>query len=102
MRLPKQAFYVYRVMQNSAPDIHVIGHWNYPTNTVKSVYVAANHCDAVELFVNGKSLGRANTPTNGYIFAFPEIKFAAGAIKAVALAKGKVVATRNPNNRSSM
>ena len=92
VRLPKQAFYVYRVMQNSAPDIHVIGHWNYPTNTVKSVYVAANHCDAVELFVNGKSLGRANTPTNGYIFAFPEIKFAAGAIKAVALAKGKVVA----------
>jgi beta-galactosidase len=30
VRLPKQAYYVYRVMQNPAPDIHIIGHWTYP------------------------------------------------------------------------
>ena len=47
VRLPKQAYYVYRVMQNPAPDIHIIGHWTYPTNTVKTIYVAANHCDSV-------------------------------------------------------
>jgi beta-galactosidase len=46
VRLPKQAYYVYRVMQNSAPDLHIIGHWNYPPNTVKTIYVAANHCDS--------------------------------------------------------
>ncbi len=92
VRLPKQAYYVYRVMQNPAPDIHIIGHWNYPTNTVKTIYVAANHCDAVELFVNGKSIGKSSTPTNGYIFAFPQIKFAAGKISAVASANGKIVA----------
>jgi beta-galactosidase len=92
VRLPKEAFYVYRVMQNDAPDIHIIGHWNYPTNTTKTIHVAANHCDAVELFVNGKSKGKNSTPTNGYIFAFPEIKFGPGAIKAVATAGGKVVA----------
>ena len=57
VRLPKQAYYVYRVMQNPAPDIHIIGHWTYPTNTTKTIYVAANHCDSVELFVNGKSMG---------------------------------------------
>jgi beta-galactosidase len=91
VRLPKQAYYVYRVMQNSAPDIHIIGHWNYPTNTVKTVYVAANHCDAVELFVNGKSKGVVKSPMNGYIFAFPEIKFEAGKISAVAKANGKIV-----------
>jgi beta-galactosidase len=92
VRLPKEAFYVYRVMQNDAPDIHIIGHWNYPTNTTKTIHVAANHSDAVELFVNGKSKGKNSTPTNGYIFAFPEIKFGPGAIKAVATAGGKVVA----------
>jgi len=92
VRLPKQAYYVYRVMQNPAPDLHIIGHWNYPTNTVKTVYVAANHCDAVELLVNGKSLGKSSAPQNGYIFAFPEIKFEAGKISAVASAKGQPVA----------
>jgi beta-galactosidase len=91
VRLPKQAYYVYRVMQNPAPDLHIIGHWNYPTNTVKTIYVAANHCDSVELFVNGKSLGKSSTPMNGYIFEFPQIKFAAGTIKAVASAGGKIL-----------
>jgi beta-galactosidase len=92
VRLPKQAFYVYRVMQNPEPDLHIIGHWSYPTNTTKTIYVAANHCDAVELFVNGKSKGKNSNPTDGYIFAFPEIKFEPGEIKAVATAGDKLVA----------
>lgn len=91
VRLPKQAYYVYRVMQNPLPDIHIIGHWNYPTNTVKAIYVAANHCDVVEIFVNGKSAGTCSTPTNGYIFSFPEIKFVPGVIKTVASAGGKIL-----------
>jgi len=107
VRLPKQAYYVYRVMQNDAPDIHIIGHWTYPTNTVKAIYVAANHCDSVELFVNGKSLGTATNTYDftdafdnknievgetGYIYAFPNVKFAPGTISAVASANGKTVA----------
>jgi beta-galactosidase len=107
VRLPKQAYYVYRVMQSPVPDIHIIGHWNYPTNTVKTVYVAANHCDAVELLVNGQSIGTTNracefTDTfggrdknlghTGFIYAFPNVKFAPGQIAAVAKAGGKIVA----------
>lgn len=92
VRLPKQAYYVYRVMQNPAPDIHIIGHWTYPTNTVKTIYVAASHCDSVELFVNGKSKGILTTPTNGYIFAFPETKFEPGKISAAAKVGDKIVA----------
>jgi len=107
VRLPKQAYYVYRVMQNPAPDLHLIGHWTYPTNTVKSVYVAANHCDSVELFVNGKSLGVSSRPCDfvdtcdnrnqnlgatGYIYAFPNVHFEPGEIKAVGHASGKMAA----------
>ena len=92
VRLPKQAYYVYRVMQNPAPDIHIIGHWNYPTNTVKTIYIAANHCDSVELFANSKTLGIVKTPMNGYIFAFPKIQFEAGKISAVAKIGDKIVA----------
>jgi len=104
VRLTKQAYYVYRVMQASQPDIHVIGHWNYATNTVKTICVAANHCDVVELFVNGKSLGATNRACNfvdsfdeknygntGYIYAFPNVRFEPGKISAIATLKGRTV-----------
>jgi beta-galactosidase len=107
VRLPKEAYYVYRVMQSDAPDIHIIGHWTYPTNTVKTVYVAASHCDQVELFLNGKTLGVAKQPCDfvdtfngedrnmgntGYIYAFTNIAFAPGTLKAVATKGGQTVA----------
>ena len=92
VRLPKEIFYASRVMQNSVPDLHLIGHWNYPADTKKTVSVVATLCDAVELFVNGRSLGVNTTPQNGFVYAFPEVVFAPGAIKAVATKGGKVVA----------
>jgi beta-galactosidase len=113
VRLPKEAYYVYRVMQNEQPDIHIIGHWTYPTNTVKTMYVAASHCDQVELFLNGKSLGvqtkpfkfvdtfggrtmgadeMASGPDTGFVYAFTNVAFAPGSLKAVATKDGKVVA----------
>lgn len=110
VRLPKQLFYVSRVMQNEKPDLHIIGHWNYPPGTVKTMFVAASHCDKVELFVNGKSLGIATQPyqfsdtfnrsgsellkteNTGFIYAFPKVAFVPGTIKAVAKKDGKVVA----------
>jgi len=92
VRLPKQAYYVYRVMQSATPDLHIIGHWNYLANTAKTIYVAAGHCDAVELLVNGQAIGTCSTPTNGFIFAFPDVKFVPGKIAAVAKVAGKTVA----------
>jgi beta-galactosidase len=91
VRLPKQAWFLHRVMQNEQPDLHIIGHWTYPKDTKKTMYVAANHCQAVELFVNDKSKGVVKTPTNGWIFAFPDITFEPGSIKAVGTRDGKVV-----------
>ncbi len=121
VRLPKELFFVSRVMQSEKPDLHIIGHWTYPMNTTKTVYVAATLCDQVELFLNGKSLGVANKPTDfvdtfyekngvrapgaaasglvfnepqatGFVYAFPEVAFAPGTLKAVATKGGKVVA----------
>jgi beta-galactosidase len=92
VRLPKEIFFASRVMQSATPDLHIIGHWNYPADTKKTVYVIASLCDAVELSVNGQSLGVNTTPQNGYVYAFPDVVFAPGAIKAVATKGGKVVA----------
>ncbi len=92
VRLPKEIFFASRVMQSPTPDLHILGHWNYPADTKKTVYVIASICDAVELFVNGKSLGVNQAPQSGYIYAFPDVAFAPGSIKAVATKGGKVVA----------
>jgi beta-galactosidase len=107
VRLPKEAYQVYRVMQNESPDLHIIGHWNYPDKTVKTMYVAASHCDQVELFLNGQSLGvqtkscdfvdtydggNRSLGDTGFIYAFPKVAFAPGTLKAVATKGGRVVA----------
>ena len=92
VRLPKEIFYASRVMQSTTPDLHIIGHWNYPAKTKKTIYVIASHCDAVELFLNGESLGVNKTRQSGFIYAFPEVAFAPGTLKAVASEGGKVVA----------
>jgi beta-galactosidase len=96
VRLPKEIYFTFRVMQNEQPDIHILGHWSYPAGpdakkTVKTIYVIAN-TQSVELFVNGKSHGVNSQPANGYVFAFPDVKFAPGSLKAIGRNDGKSVA----------
>jgi beta-galactosidase len=91
MRLPKEAYYVCSAMFRPDPQVHIIGHWTYPAGTKKTVYVASNGED-VELFANGKSLGRGNV-SNRYIFAFPDVVWEPGEIKAVASIGGQPAAT---------
>ncbi len=91
VRLPKEAYYVTKAMFRDEPQARIIGHWTYPAGTKKTVYVASNG-EAVELFLNGKSLGQG-TPKDRYIFAFTDVLFAPGELKAVASTAGQVVAT---------
>ena len=90
VRLPKEAYFTYRVLQNDQPDIHIIGHWSYPAGTTKTMYVVSN-CDTVELILNGVSLGKVTQPTDGWLFSFPGITWQPGEIKANGSNKGKVV-----------
>jgi beta-galactosidase len=93
VRLPKEIYFAYQVIQNTQkPALHILGHWSYPADkkTVKTVYVIAN-TPAVELIVNGKSLGVNSKPESGWIFSFPNVEFAPGTLKAVGLNAGKPV-----------
>lgn len=92
VRLPKEAYYVCRVMFRADPQVHIVGHWTYSPGTRKDVYVAANG-DAVELFVNGKSLGRG-TQSDRYLFTFSDVNWEAGEVKAVSYVGGKAAATQ--------
>jgi beta-galactosidase len=92
VRLPKEAYYVCQVMFTYEPRVHVIGHWSYPAGTKKNVSVVANTGGEVELFLNGRSLGRAQ-PENRFLYTFRDVAFAPGELRAVAYdASGRTVA----------
>ncbi|MBR1447347.1 MAG: DUF4982 domain-containing protein [Prevotella sp.] len=94
MRIPKDAFFAHQVMWDGwvSPErarTYIIGHWNYeslpPTpsqggGVVKPVYVVST-ADEVELFVNGKSVGRGER-TYQWLHTFRDVKFEPGTIEA--------------------
>lgn len=88
MRIPKDGFYAHQIMWRDAwvdpstPGVHIIGHWNYPPQTVKPVYVVAN-ADSVELRLNGRTLGRGKRDYQ-FLFTFPDVQFEPGTLEAIA------------------
>lgn len=94
MRIPKDAFFAHQVMwdgwvEPENPHTYIIGHWNYSLGTTKDVFVVSNG-DDVELFINGKSLGKGERKWQ-YLFTFKDVAFEPGTIKAVSYVDGKEV-----------
>ena len=95
MRLPKDAFFAHQVMWNGwvepdEPKTYIVGHWNYGNEEIagassmqlkKPVYVVST-ADEVELFLNGRSLGKGKQSYR-YLFTFENIPFEAGTLEAV-------------------
>jgi beta-galactosidase len=92
VRLPKESFYALQTMWSDKPAVHIVGHWTYPPGTTKDIQVVSN-CDAVELFVNGASLGKNTMPKNTFLFTFPNVAWQSGAISAVGYRGGARAAT---------
>jgi beta-galactosidase len=56
---PKDRFYLYQSQWTSRPMVHVLPHWNWAGMEGKPIPVIVyTNADEVELFLNGKSLGR--------------------------------------------
>jgi beta-galactosidase len=91
VRLPKEAYFVTRVLFRDDPQVHLVGHWTYPRGTKKTVYAVSN-AEEVELAVNGRAVGRAK-PTDRFLFTFPDVAFEPGQITATAFTASRVVAT---------
>jgi beta-galactosidase len=92
-RLPKEAYYACRAMWRADPQVHIIGHWTYPAGTRKTMHVVSN-AEAVELLVNGRSLGRGRV-SDRFHFQFPDVAWEPGEVKAVAYAGEKAIATQS-------
>ena len=90
VRLPKEIYFAERVMQSDTADVHIIGHWSYPAETTKTVYVICN-CPTVELFLNGMSLGKSSSPNDRFVFSFPNVAWRPGKLKAVGMDGAKIL-----------
>lgn len=56
---PKDRFYLYRSQWTTEPMVHILPHWNWEGSGSKVIPVYCyTNCDEVELFLNGKSLGK--------------------------------------------
>jgi beta-galactosidase len=109
MRLPKEAYHVCRVIFSDEPDLHVIGHWNYPGGTVRDMHVVAD-MDRVQLMLNGEIIGDKEaadsviggpltgrepmTPERQHpmIFTFEDVVWQPGELLAVGFKDGDEVA----------
>ena len=94
MRLPKDSYFAHQTMWDGWVDTendhtYIIGHWNYEKDVVKPVYVVSTG-DEVELFLNGKSLGKGQC-SETFLFTFKDVKFEAGKLEAVSRKAGKEV-----------
>jgi beta-galactosidase len=78
---PKDDAFYYRAWWGSEPVLHLLPHWNWPGREGKPVAVwVHSNCDAVELFLNGRSLGRKAVERNRHLEW--EVAYAPGRIEA--------------------
>jgi beta-galactosidase len=87
---PKDYFYYYKAWWGKKPSLHLFPHWNWAGKEGKEIAVwVYTNLDAVELFVNGQSLGRQDVPALGHVQW--KAVYRPGAIEARGYKDGKLV-----------
>ncbi len=91
---PKDRFYLYQSQWRPEPMVHILPHWNWPAAfTGKTIPVwTYTNADAVELFLNDKSLGVRTWAGVKETHLAWEVPYAPGTLRAVAKKGGRVVA----------
>jgi beta-galactosidase len=87
----KDSFYFYQSIWTSEPMVHLLPHWNWPDRVGKVVPVVVySNSAAVELFLNGRSLGAKarEFPAQGAVggwntYALPQIRSTTGDMQLV-------------------
>jgi len=65
---PKNIYYYYQSWWTDKDILHISPHWNWPEKAGKPIDVWLNsNADDVELFLNGKSLGKKVMPRNSHL-----------------------------------
>ncbi|HUZ08346.1 MAG TPA: glycoside hydrolase family 2 TIM barrel-domain containing protein [Candidatus Paceibacterota bacterium] len=88
------AFYWKAWWQKDQPLVHIFPHWNWPGKEGQNVPVwCFSNCDEVELFLNGRSLGKKSMPEFRHL-QWNEVAYAPGRLEAVGYIKGQIAARK--------
>ena len=88
---PKDNFYYYQSWWTDKPVLHLLPHWNWPGKEGVEIEVRAlSNCEAVELFLNGRSLGRKTMERNSHLAWM--VPYAPGTLSAKGYNGGKIIA----------
>jgi beta-galactosidase len=90
---PKDVYYMYQGEWTSKPVLHLLPHWNWQPGQTIDVWAYYSQADAVELFLNGRSLG-VQQKKGDDLHVVWRVPFEAGTLKAVSRKNGKVVLTK--------
>jgi beta-galactosidase len=85
---PKNIYYYYQSWWTDKDVLHISPHWNWREKRGQPIDVWVNsNADDVELFLNGKSLGKKEMPRNGHLQW--SVIYEPGKLEAVANKRGK-------------
>lgn len=87
---PKDVYYMYQSEWTEKEVLHLLPHWNWKAGEMVDVWAYYNQADEVELFLNGKSLGKSQK-TAERLHATWQVAFAPGELKVVKYRNGKAV-----------
>jgi len=87
---PKDGYYAYKAAWTNIPLVHIFPHWNWPGKEGDSIQVHCyTNCEEVELFLNGKSIGKQKAvPCTKLIWG---LTYKPGKLEARGYNKGKIV-----------
>ena len=88
---PKDRYYNYKsYWRPDVPTVHILPHWNWEERigeiTPVHIYTSG---DAVELFLNGKSLGRREKVHSYDRLTWDDVRYEPGSLKAIAYKNGQ-------------
>ena len=90
---PKDSYYLYQSLFTNKDVLHVFPHWNWQAGQTIDVWAYYNHADEVELFLNGKSLGKKSKQGDD-MHVWWRVTYEPGVLKAVSRKGGKEVMTQ--------
>ena len=88
---PKDRYYLYQSRwRPDLPMVHILPHWNWPgrVGEITPVHVFTSG-DEVELFLNGKSLGKKKKGEYEYRLRWSDVVYEPGELKAIAYKNGE-------------
>lgn len=98
----KDIYYFYQSQWAQRPMVHILPHWNWTGREGQPVFVwCYTNCDAVELFLNERSLGVQHTMTAADYHLSWEVPYAPGLLRAVGMRAGKHACTEEVQTASA-